>query len=64
MSIKDRGAAILVIAADGLRKKVLKLNMPLPVQPANCAIYHYVSHWPVLFSQTNDDAQAKSSFNN
>lgn len=64
MSVEAHSSAFLMITGDGLRKKAFKLNIPLPAQPANCAIYHYLSHWPTLFSQTNDDAQSKPSLDN
>lgn len=32
-----------MISGDGLREKAFKLNIVLPPQAVNCAVYHYLS---------------------
>lgn len=64
LSAEAHGSAFFMITGDGLRKKAFKLNIPLPAQPANCTIYLHLSHWPTLFSPSNDDAQSEPSQGN
>ncbi len=57
MNVKACSSAQAMISGDGLGEKAFKLNTVFPSQPINCAVYHYLSKWPVLFSFSNDDAQ-------
>jgi hypothetical protein len=59
INVKAHSSAFWVITDDGLKKKAFKLDTPLPAQPVNCAIYNCLSHWPMLFSQTNGVAHPR-----